>query len=717
MSPIDPLTVFPGGHLQVSLSATDDDPGDTITFSVRSQDALPDYVLRDDQVLVFSPSPDQLGTYTFDVVASDGAAEAFQTVMLDVVADGVTTTRISGVVTGVDHLPVADVPIVVGPYQTTTDSEGSFTLAFPAGKVPTASLDIALPAGDPYFDPAGSGDQKIAFRRAISDPATGPSAESPLQHPNLISSFIDASVVYGSDGQRAESLRAGDGSGRLKTSQGDLLPQNDVQFFPDGLLENEHAGPIDPSILFVAGDVRASENPGLVALHTLLVREHNRKADELAVAHPGWTGDQLYQAARRWVGGLIQHITYNEFLPMLLGEGAIPAYSGYDATVDPGMSGLFSTAAFRLGHSIVAAEFLLLDENGDPLADSPLPLRDAFFNPEPILDNGIDPVLRGLVSKPAQELDTKVIDDLRNFLFGPPGAGGMDLVSMNLQRGRDLGLPSYNQARIDMGLPPAGEFADLTPDADVQNAMASVYSDVDDIDVWAGGLAEQHKPGAMLGELFWTVVRDQFLRLRDGDRFWYENEQFTDSELAEIRNTTLAQLIERNTSITALQTSVFTSGDAPAGPPAGGAAAETMAAEDRSFDGSGNNPNEDTWGRAGTHLLVNYTQQYGDGVSTPAGSERPPVRNISNAVFAQDHSIPSTEEATYLLVIWGQFLDHDIGLTPAGVTDVIEVRGETLGDEYANVQQTLPVLLGHPVFAGYNNVLAEPLVLPPSGNA
>lgn len=48
-----------------------------------------------------------------------------------------------------------------------------------------------------------------------------------------------------------------------------------------------------------------------------------------------------------------------------------------------------------------------------------------------------------------------VIDDVRNFLFGPPGSGGMDLPALNIQRSRDMGLPSYNQARLDFGLPAA----------------------------------------------------------------------------------------------------------------------------------------------------------------------------------------------------------------------------------------------------------------------
>jgi hypothetical protein len=623
------------------------------------------------------------------------------------------------VVVDSDGQPVVGVPIEVGPFQTVTEADGSFQLELPPGKVPTASFDIAIPAGDAHFDPGGTGEVTLPFRRAVSHPATGHAGENPREHPNFITSFIDGSLVYGSDAERAAALRVNDGSGKLKTSDGDLLPQNNATYFPEGPLENENAGPFDGGDLFVAGDVRASENPALIALHTLFVREHNRKAEELAAAHPDWEGEEIFQASRRWVSGLIQHITYHEFLPMLLGEGSIPAYSGYDPSVDPRLSGLFSAAAYRLGHTIVSPEFLLLDENGDPLPDGPLALRDSFFNPQPILVHGIEPILRGLAVQPAQQLDTKVIDDLRNFLFGPPGAGGLDLVSLNLQRGRDMGLPSYNQARIDMELTPAADFADITSDVQLQGVLQAVYGNVDNVDVWVGGLAEDHVDGAMLGELFWTIVRDQFLRLRDGDRFWYENEQFTAAELTDIRGTTLAKVIADNTTIAieSLPASVFTTDVVPLGPAEGGAEAAEAPMENRTYDGSDNNPLDSTLGQAGTNLLVNYTPGYGDGISSPAGANRPPVREVSNAIFDQQVPfMPNEDGATYLLVMWGQLIDHDVGLSPGGIGEMLTVDGQAVADPptYVQLDQSLPELLGHEVYAGYNNVLPAPLILPPA---
>lgn len=57
-------------------------------------------------------------------------------------------------------------------------------------------------------------------------------------------------------------------------------------------------------------------------------------------------------------------------------------------------------------------------------------------------------------------------------------------------------------------------------------ALQQAYGSVDAIDLWTGGLAEKVVPGAFLGSTFQAIVADQFERLRDGDRLWYENQGF-----------------------------------------------------------------------------------------------------------------------------------------------------------------------------------------------
>ena len=219
------------------------------------------------------------------------------------------------------------------------------------------SFNIAVPAGDPFFDPTGSGTAEIELTR--SGVAEGTGIDSPAQQVNEITSFIDGSMVYGSDAETAASLRSFEG-GRLLTSENDLLPLDERGFF-------------------LAGDVRANEQHGLTAMHTLWVREHNRIADEIAAGDSSLTDEQIYQEARAIVIAEIQAITFHEYLPTLLGRDAIERYEGYDSSVDPSISNLFATAAFRYGHTSLSGELKRLDDNGEEIEEGSILLRDAFF--------------------------------------------------------------------------------------------------------------------------------------------------------------------------------------------------------------------------------------------------------------------------------------------------------------------------------------------------
>lgn len=397
---------------------------------------------------------------------------------------------------------------------------------------PLQSYPIEVPTGDIYFDPDGSGDDVIGLNRSNYEV----DENGVRQQINQITAFIDGSVIYGSDAERAASLRTFQG-GLLATSDGNLLPYGDDGFF-------------------LAGDIRANENAALISMQTIWMREHNRIATELAIEDPGLTDEQLYQQARQIVSAELQAITFNEFLPALFGSNAISSYQGYDPTVDPSIANEFSTAAYRFGHTMLSSELLRLDENGNTADEGNLALLNAFFNPSEVENNGVDSLLRGLTVNLAQEIDNQVVDDVRNFLFGPPGSGGFDLASLNIQRGRDHGLSDYNSTRVALGLDAVQSFSDITSDPDVAARLEQLYGTVDNIDLWVGGLAEDHLPGSSMGETFSFIIIDQFQRLRDGDRFWYEN-VFSGKALDEINGTTLADVIERNSDVSGLQENVF----------------------------------------------------------------------------------------------------------------------------------------------------------------
>ena len=245
----------------------------------------------------------------------------------------------------------------------------------------------------------------------------------------------------------------------------------------------------------------------------------------------------------------MQSITYREFLPALLGPGALAPYRGYDETVDARIANSFSAGAYRFGHSALSPFLQRVAADGNEIGEGALPLRDAFFSPDRIRnEGGIDPVLRGLASQLHQKIDLLIVDDVRNFLFGPPGSGGFDLASLNIQRGRDHGLPSYAVAREAYDLPPARGFADISRDPSVQAALASAYADVADVDLWVGGLAEDSVPGGHLGPLFTRMLAEQFEALRDGDRHWYAR-TLPPRKLRSIEATRLSDVIRRNTEI------------------------------------------------------------------------------------------------------------------------------------------------------------------------
>jgi peroxidase len=383
-------------------------------------------------------------------------------------------------------------------------------------------IDITIPANDPTFTPGSV----MPLTRATVDPANG-------QAVNAITGWLDASNVYGSDAATAASLRTADG--HMKTSDGNNLPIVNGQY--------------------VAGDARAAENPDLTALQTLMVREHNHWVDQLAGQHPGWTGDQLYAMARAIVTAEIQNITYNEFLPLVLGPWAPGSYQGYDSNVDPRITEEFAGSAYRFGHTIVSEAIAATANDGTEM--SAYSLADGFFQPPAAFAaTGADGLLRHLTGDISQKYDVHIVDSLRDLLVDPPD--GQDLAAINIQRGRDLGLGTLNQTRAALGLSDYTSFDQITSDPAVAANLSAVYGgDVNKVELWIGGLAEDPAPGALVGPTFQAIIARQFTALRDGDALWFQNQGFDQATLDQIQNTSLSDLIMRNTDTTVAQPDAF----------------------------------------------------------------------------------------------------------------------------------------------------------------
>lgn len=363
------------------------------------------------------------------------------------------------------------------------------------------------------------------------------------EQPNEISAFMDASNVYGFNTERAYALRLLNGTGKLDTSTADngeiILPYN-TKRLPNAMSTSP--------VFSLAGDIRANENIALAGMHTIFVREHNRLCDLIVAENPSLTGqdEMVYQRARRIIAGIQQKITYGEFLPALLG-GTFSTYPGYNETTNPEIFTEFSTVGYRLGHTMLS-ENIQIGNNSASLRS----LADSFFNPSYIQANGVNDIMLGSSLKRMQEIDHIVVEAVRSFLFEAPTPTSMlDLVAINIQRGRDHGVPGYNAFRTAYGLSPIPSFSALPMPLAVITALQGMYDSVDDIDPWVGLISENHQPGMAVGPLAAAILTDQFQRVRDGDRFWYQNNpSLTPRDRRIIEETSLSSLLSRNTGLT-----------------------------------------------------------------------------------------------------------------------------------------------------------------------
>jgi hypothetical protein len=470
-------------------------------------------------------------------------------------------------------------------------------------------VDPTHTAASPPADPITN----LLFTRAQFDPSTG--TTSPRQQVNVNTSFLDLSQVYGSTQAVADALRTFS-AGMLKSSPGadttigtadDLLPYNNDTYFaptaadpdPNQLAELNMANDahlVSSDQLFAAGDVRANENVELMAMQTLFMRNHNRIVGELAQMDPAqfgltsWTDENLYQEARKLNIATEQIITYQFYLPDVLGPDAMPAYTGYDSTVDPSIATEFSTVGFRFGHSLLNNSVNRDNNDGTPIGSATLQLSQDFFDPNFLAPGGgtdpftglpatdIGAVLKGDADGTAQAMDVTAVNSIRNLLFGDGSGGGQDLISRDIWRAHDDGIGTFNQVRaaynnIFHNLPAITNdatqgFDQITSDPAVQQALATAYNSkagfqangktAGDIDPFSAGIAEDHVPGSDLGPTFTDILVDQFTRLQTGDQYFYLNETFTATEQSILGEAnTLGKVIVANTTITLLQSDVF----------------------------------------------------------------------------------------------------------------------------------------------------------------
>ncbi|NXC82970.1 DUOX2 oxidase, partial [Cercotrichas coryphoeus] len=416
---------------------------------------------------------------------------------------------------------------------------------------PAEFLNIHIPAGDPVFDPASTGDVVLPFQRLRWAPETGQSPNNPRQQTNEMTGWLDGSSIYGPSHSWSDALRSFLG-GELASGPDGALPRQTDGRVPMWKALDPSTGQGGPQGIYDLGSAWGNENPFLQAESIAWFRYHNHLAKALAQKHPAWSDEDLFQHTRKRVIATFQSIVLYEWLPTLLGT-QVPEYQGYQQHLDPSISPEFVVAAEQFLATMVPPGVYKRDTKCQfqnvSVSSGSFPavrLCNSYWSREsPGLQQAedVDKLLLGMSSQIAEREDNIVVEDLQDYWYGPLKYSRTDYVASWVQRGRDFGLPTYNQVRQHFGLEPLQNWSNLAPHLEPQvlQKVAALYANnVAGLELLPGGMLEAD------GSLFSTIILEQFVRLRDGDRFWFENTKnglFTEEEIREIRNTTFHSIL------------------------------------------------------------------------------------------------------------------------------------------------------------------------------
>ncbi|CAG2200081.1 DUOX [Mytilus edulis] len=375
---------------------------------------------------------------------------------------------------------------------------------------PIELLEIPVPRCDPDFDAQCTGTRKMPYERIKYDKHTGQSPNTPRQQVNSATSFIDGSFVYGPSIVRTNFLRqdrtghlaSGDSWGKYPEPNVDRLP---YMMYPsiDGKMSNK--------------------------------------------------------------------IIMYDWLPDLLGVGIKP-YTGYRSSLEPGISSVFDAAAIKYIMTLVPSAITRRNNNCKSISwdnHKAVRLCNSYFNSQNILlsrEDGVEEIIMGMVSESAEKEDLNIVEDIQSKFYGPLHFSRHDFVAQTIMRGRDYGLPDYNSVRKAVGLKPVSTWAEINVELNKTNpeifvTVENIYKELKHLDVFVGGMLETTPSGP--GELFRIIILDQFYRIRDGDRFWFENKDnglFTEEQVEQIKNITLYDIIVNSTKLDTdhIQRDVFT---------------------------------------------------------------------------------------------------------------------------------------------------------------
>ncbi|XP_016663746.2 peroxidase isoform X2 [Acyrthosiphon pisum] len=387
----------------------------------------------------------------------------------------------------------------------------------------------------------------------------------PMEQMNQATHYLDASMIYGTTEQHMMSLREME-YGQVRERVRIKYPVHNNITLEDPV--NMNVCQNGSGTCYKFGDIRANAFPQLTTLYILWIKEHNRLAYDLSREKPNWTDDQLFWEARKIVTACIQHITYNEWLPALLGVNytkenglGLGNSTTYDENADPTVSNSFATAILPFANSMITDKISYYDTNVFNDRENIYPvfwndsqyikeyLKETYNRPylvDHVFDLGM--ILKGLSVQPTQKVDMLFTQTITNYLYSidPNNSFGMDILSLDIQRSRDHGIPSYTKFRKYCGLKDIENKQDLSKimvDGSADRLL-KLYKTWNDIDLLVGALLEKHVDDAMVGPTMRCIIREQFVRTRIADRYFYDAPGvFSDYQLKEIKQVTLARIL------------------------------------------------------------------------------------------------------------------------------------------------------------------------------
>lgn len=315
-----------------------------------------------------------------------------------------------------------------------------------------------------------------------------------------------------------------------------------------------------------------------------------------------WNLEKVFEGTRLIVETEYNHVATDQFAGAVTPD--IGEFVGYNSGRDSSITLEFAQNAYRYGHSTLRETIDVIDPDGGLTSKiMSYALEAAFLKPELYAELGPDAITLGQTRQQMNEIDEFITPALNQGLLGMP----LDLAAINIARGRDIGLPTFNEMRVALDLGAYTSWSDFgnnmqhseslvnfiaayALDGNVDLAQAIIDASNGDsaaaaivvtelggtngvaeaitflnggnqdfnlIDAWLGGLAEVHVNGGLLGATFNTIFVDQISALKDGDRFYYLYRLFGQEMDEQVKAEQFKDIVERTTGTTHLNGNVF----------------------------------------------------------------------------------------------------------------------------------------------------------------